>query len=72
MAYTQDDLEAIRRARVSPNRRMKTGADEIERKADAELRQIEEDITRALAVSAPGASGQRPRRRVRVVCVRDL
>lgn len=76
MAYTDADLERIRRARLDPYRAKQFGVNgdrRLEMKSDAELRQIEADILRAAAVAVDPATGVRRRSgRIRVVMSKDL
>lgn len=69
------DLRRVREDRLNPARRTRSGQNEVEFKSDAERRQLEADLERRLAIAtavAAGAAGSGVRRRVRIVCVRDL
>jgi hypothetical protein len=51
MAYTETDLAAIRTARLRGVRVVQYADRAVTYSSDAEMRQVEEDITRALAAT---------------------
>jgi len=53
MAYTQSDLDAVRTARLRGVRTVAFADRSVTYSSDAEMKQLEEDINRALAKASP-------------------